>query len=507
MDYVGVAEEEGGEPVEIPVEEDGTVLLSTLAAQYPGACGLKFRNPETRAWRGVRLADGRLYPPLDTGWGAATFVTVQPKGVESNDRRKSEESGGGGGGGSDAHGGAGARGGRRMERNKCSDLIVLGLPWKTTEQELREYFEPFGEVIMAQVKKDIKTGQSKGFGFIRFSCYESQMRVLAQRHMIDGRWCDVKIPNSKEGQVQQVPCKVFVGRCTEDMTGDDLKDYFSKFGEVTDVFIPKPFRAFAFITFLDPEVAQSLCGEDHIVKGVSVHVSNAAPKTDPTRQQPGFPRVPTSGRDKGQSPFGPQPPYGGGLGVGGGGAGGWNAGGAQSGNGVMSGMAGLNIGALPMNPALVAAALNQASWGLIGGLQGGAGAGGGPEQQQHGFAPTPQGPPPPPPPATTFPNAVAAGQAGPSGSVGGPGGAGAGNHATTVANSVGGPAGANSAFLAGVDGWGGGGGGEPMPGGPQPPGGPAQQQQQQGGGGGGGAAGTWSNQPRDRAGVAWKNYM
>ena len=96
------------------------------------------------------------------------------------------------------------------------------------------------------------------------------MRVLAQRHMIDGRWCDVKIPNSKEGQVresrvrgqelyrvlqvQQVPCKVFVGRCTEDMTADDLKDYFSNYGEVTDVFIPKPFRAFAFVTFLDPEV-------------------------------------------------------------------------------------------------------------------------------------------------------------------------------------------------------------------------------------------------------------
>ena len=52
-------------------------------------------------------------------------------------------------------------------------------------------------LFLSQVKKDVKTGQSKGFGFIRFANYESQMRVLAQRHMIDGRWCDVKIPNSK----------------------------------------------------------------------------------------------------------------------------------------------------------------------------------------------------------------------------------------------------------------------------------------------------------------------
>jgi len=48
-----------------------------------------------------------------------------------------------------------------------------------------------------QVKKDIKTGQSKGFGFVRFNDYESQVKCLAQRHMIDGRWCDVRIPNSR----------------------------------------------------------------------------------------------------------------------------------------------------------------------------------------------------------------------------------------------------------------------------------------------------------------------
>lgn len=72
--------------------------------------------------------------------------------------------------------------------------------------------------------------------------------------------------------------KVFVARCTEDLTTEDLRHYFSKFGEVVDVFIPKPFRAFAFVTFADPAVARSLCGEDHIIKGASVYITTAAPK-------------------------------------------------------------------------------------------------------------------------------------------------------------------------------------------------------------------------------------
>lgn len=47
---------------------------------------------------------------------------------------------------------------------------------------------------------------------------------------------------------------MFVGRCTEDMTTDDLRQFFMQYGEVTDVFIPKPFRAFAFVTFADDQV-------------------------------------------------------------------------------------------------------------------------------------------------------------------------------------------------------------------------------------------------------------
>ena len=78
--YVIVTEDENEQPIELPAEPDGTLLLSTLAAQFTGACGLKYHNAETNSTRGVRLADDRLHPP-DGVWGNRLYVTVFPKGV------------------------------------------------------------------------------------------------------------------------------------------------------------------------------------------------------------------------------------------------------------------------------------------------------------------------------------------------------------------------------------------------------------------------------------------
>lgn len=78
--YIQVAEEENEEPIELPTEEDATLLLTTLAAQFPGACGLKYRNPETGNFRGIRLTDGKLHPP-DCHWGNCIYIAVFPKGL------------------------------------------------------------------------------------------------------------------------------------------------------------------------------------------------------------------------------------------------------------------------------------------------------------------------------------------------------------------------------------------------------------------------------------------
>lgn len=48
-----------------------------------------------------------------------------------------------------------------------------------------------------QIKRDPVTQQSKGYGFIRFADYTAQVMCLAERHTIENRQCDVRIPISK----------------------------------------------------------------------------------------------------------------------------------------------------------------------------------------------------------------------------------------------------------------------------------------------------------------------
>ncbi|XP_063057431.1 TAR DNA-binding protein 43-like [Engraulis encrasicolus] len=321
--YIRVADDENGDPIEILAEEDNSVLLSNVSAQFPGACGLRFRSPSTQSMRGVRLVDGILHAPED-GWQNLIYVVNYPK----DNKRKMDDM--------DA-----ALASKMKRGNHTSDLIVLGLPWKTSEQDLKDYFATFGEVIMVQVKRDAKTGNSKGFGFVRFTEYETQNKVMSQRHMIDGRWCDCKLPNSKAGNDEPMRVgRVFVGRCTEDISADDLRQFFMQYGEVTDVFIPKPFRAFAFVTFSDDQVAQALSGEDLIIKGVSVHISNAEPKRNNNRAM--MEKAGRFGNDFGQA-FG-----------------------ASRGTG---GSNSSNLGSFGnMNPAMMAAAQAalQSSWGMMG---------------------------------------------------------------------------------------------------------------------------------------------
>lgn len=55
-------------------------------------------------------------------------------------------------------------------------LYVGNLPWKITEDELRDFFSKSSEVTSVSIVKDRETGRSRGFGFVDVDDSESAIQ-------------------------------------------------------------------------------------------------------------------------------------------------------------------------------------------------------------------------------------------------------------------------------------------------------------------------------------------
>ena len=67
-------------------------------------------------------------------------------------------------------------------------VFVGGISYKTTEEQLKDYFMTFGEVVEAVIIKNRFTGRSRGFAFLDFSDpVVAEALLLNSKHNIDGR--------------------------------------------------------------------------------------------------------------------------------------------------------------------------------------------------------------------------------------------------------------------------------------------------------------------------------
>jgi RNA recognition motif-containing protein len=64
-------------------------------------------------------------------------------------------------------------------RSEEMNIYVGNLSFDTTEQDLRQAFETFGQVTSASIISDKITGQSRGFGFIEMSAKEEAQAAIA----------------------------------------------------------------------------------------------------------------------------------------------------------------------------------------------------------------------------------------------------------------------------------------------------------------------------------------
>ncbi|XP_051139964.1 heterogeneous nuclear ribonucleoprotein 1-like [Andrographis paniculata] len=194
-----------------------------------------------------------------------------------------------------------------MEDGEHNKLFVGGISWEATEEILKEHFSKYGAVLGSVIARDRITGSPRGFAFVTFTESSAVDRALQDSHQILSRTVEVKraIPRNEQ-QSQQLhqrgvsknvgrtnvrssdhqsrTKKIFVGGLSANLTQEEFRSYFEKFGRITDVVVMhdntthRP-RGFGFITFdSEDSVEEVMQNKFHELNGKHVEVKRAVPK-------------------------------------------------------------------------------------------------------------------------------------------------------------------------------------------------------------------------------------
>jgi RNA recognition motif-containing protein len=61
-------------------------------------------------------------------------------------------------------------------------IFMSNFGFNVEDEDLREFFTPYGEVISAEVVRDRETGKSKGFGFVVMKDANAARKAIAELH-------------------------------------------------------------------------------------------------------------------------------------------------------------------------------------------------------------------------------------------------------------------------------------------------------------------------------------
>ncbi|XP_004505882.1 glycine-rich RNA-binding protein 2, mitochondrial [Cicer arietinum] len=76
-----------------------------------------------------------------------------------------------------------------VRHHSSTNLFVAGLSYNTNETVLRDTFGHHGQIIEVRVICDHKTGESQGYGFVRFNSETAAATARKELHgqIVDGR--------------------------------------------------------------------------------------------------------------------------------------------------------------------------------------------------------------------------------------------------------------------------------------------------------------------------------
>ncbi|KAM7535671.1 hypothetical protein Aperf_G00000096260 [Anoplocephala perfoliata] len=179
----------------------------------------------------------------------------------------------------------------RLRAIKGANVFVKNLDRRISQKELYEYFSDCGEIVSCKLAIE-ENGISRGYGYVQFKDIASALEAIRRHDQenIRGRVITVKpfkprkdrYPGDGNFPFNNCYIKNFDGTTTE----DDLRNIFSKMGEILNIFMPRnetnlP-KGYAFVCFKQfgdaAKAVQNLNGK--LFRGRPLYVSRAEKKAN-----------------------------------------------------------------------------------------------------------------------------------------------------------------------------------------------------------------------------------
>tara|TARA_R110002050_G_scaffold139938_5_gene264508 strand:- start:2391 stop:3125 length:735 start_codon:yes stop_codon:yes gene_type:complete len=134
-------------------------------------------------------------------------------------------------------------------------LFVGQVPKNMGEEELRQRFEKFGEVVDVTILRDRQLQLHKGCGFVTFADRVEGEKAITELHgnvTLEGASNPIQVKLA-ESELERQERKLFVGMLAKTSTDDELRTLFEPYGPIEELTVIKHVsgdgKGFGFVKF------------------------------------------------------------------------------------------------------------------------------------------------------------------------------------------------------------------------------------------------------------------
>jgi RNA recognition motif-containing protein len=117
-----------------------------------------------------------------------------------------------------------------------TNIFLNYFPPNFTESDLRSLCAPYGDIVSCKIMINLETGQSKCFGFVRFSNLPQAQAAIhgLNGHEIGNKRLLAKYAESREKE-ERKSTMIYIKRLPETIDVYGIVDLFSQFGQIVEV--------------------------------------------------------------------------------------------------------------------------------------------------------------------------------------------------------------------------------------------------------------------------------